>query len=537
MNSKQEKDLIRSETNRSRHTALWPSIILLVLVVLLTGCAQLESPAWPDAPAPAYWPTDAWQASTPEQQGLDSEKLVEMLEAVQEEQIDLHSLLIVRNGELVLEAYYDPYGPDDLHTLESNTKSVIAALVGIAIDQGKIKDVNQKLLDFFPDRSVVNIDRRKEAITLQDLLSMTSGLDCQDSTPAAVEMFGVDDWVQYLLNLPVKTEPGTEWAYCSGSSHLVSAILEETTGLDARSFANKFLFRPMGITGVKLEDWGGDPEGITNGIAGLYLTPRDLAKLGLLYLQKGKWEDEQLVPEAWIEEATSDHAYTKPDAFVGGLNRRFGYMFSVFPDQKMYGYLGRAGQELYIVPEQNLVVVFTAALEVGKEARLLGLMNDYIVPAVQSQGELPQNSAAFEQLEGIVRSAAGEPLPVPALPPTALDISDITYRLDPNPLGLNELALVFQEGSDEAVLKLDDVPDALIGLDNRFRLTSVPGSRPIAMRGRWLGDAVFSLEFLVLGDFAKNAVLLGFDGDQMTLTIENLSFPGEPIVVNGARQT
>jgi hypothetical protein len=123
------------------------------------------------------------------------------------------------------------------------------------------------------------------------------------------------------------------------------------------------------------------------------------------------------------------------------------------------------------------------------------------------------------------------------LPPTALTISDLTYILDQNPLGLRELSLTFQDLSSEAILKLGDNPDIRIGLDNRYRLTDVPGSRPVAMRGRWQGENLFLLEYLVLGDFGKNAVLLEFDGDQMTLTIENLSFPGEPIVVNGARQT
>jgi CubicO group peptidase (beta-lactamase class C family) len=527
----------RPETKRNHIPAHWLPLILPILVLLIVACGGVALPAWPDTPAPVSWPTSGWQASTPEQQGLDSAKLVEMFNAIQDQQIDLDSILIIRNGYLALEAYYDPYGPEELHTVELNTKSVVAALVGIAIEQGKIKNVSQKMLDFFPGRSVKNTDRLKEAITLQDLLTMRPGLVCEDYSPAAQEMYGSNDWVQYLLDLPMKTEQGTEWSYCSGAAHLLSAILEEATGLDARSYANKFLFRPLGMTGVLQENWGSDPQGVTLGIAGLYLTPRDLAKLGLLYLQKGMWEGEQVVPKTWIEEATREQAYIGPDEYVGGLERGFGYLFSIFPEQNMYGYLGRAGQELYVVPEQNLVVVFTGSLEVGKESSLLGLVNDYIVPAVQSQGELPENPAALAQLAAIVRSAAAEPLPPPGLPQTASRISGATYTLEPNSLGLNEITLVFQDGADEAILKMSNTPDTLIGLDNTYRLSEIPNSHPIAMRGRWQDDRVFTMEYLVLGDFAKNIVSFEFDGDQMVLTVENLSFPGQPLVVNATRQT
>jgi CubicO group peptidase (beta-lactamase class C family) len=135
-----------------------------------------------------------------------------MFAAIQDQKLNLHSLLIVRNGYLVTEVYYEPYGPGDVHAVASNTKTVVGMLVGIAIDQGQIERVDQKLLEFFPEREVEQLDPRKEAISLRDLLSMTPGLDCEDLSPAAQGMYSASDWVQYLLDLPMLSEPGEHWS-------------------------------------------------------------------------------------------------------------------------------------------------------------------------------------------------------------------------------------------------------------------------------------------------------------------------------------
>lgn len=391
-------------------------LILLIPLFLLTGCDDQAPVAWPDAPEPAYWPTHGWQVSTPEQQGVDSERLIAMFQTIQKQEMNLHSILVVRNGYLVLEAYYDPYRASDRHPIESNTKSVIGMLVGIAIDQGKIAGVDQPMLDFFPNAPIKHLDPYKEAITLHNLLSMTPGLECEDFSPAARGMYGTSHWVQYVLDLPMNAKPGERWVYCSGAAHLLSAILEQATGVDARTYANRYLFRPLGIAEVLQGDWASDPEGVTNGITGLSLTPRDLAKLGYLYLHKGRWNGEQVVSKSWLEAATREQAYIGPDEYVAGLDRRFGYFFSIFPDQRMYGYLGMAGQELYVVPEENLVIVFTASLPLGEEDSLLALVQDYLVPAVQSAAELPANPDAQEELAAVVRKAAGNAVGDPMEP-------------------------------------------------------------------------------------------------------------------------
>jgi len=408
----------RTRTPNSCSLGSWRPAFLIFLVplLLLTGCGDQAPIIWSDAPEPAYWPTHGWQVSTPEQQGMDSERLIAMLETIQKQEMNLHGMLVVRNGYLVLEAYYEPYGASDRHPIESNTKSVIAVLVGIAIDQGKIAGVDQPMLDFFPNMQIRHLDPDKEAITLHHLLSMTPGLDCEDFSPAARGMYSASHWVQYILDLPMNAKPGERWVYCSGAAHLLSAILEQATGVDARTYANRHLFRPLGIAEVLQEGWASDPDGVTNGITGLWLTPRDLAKLGYLYLHKGRRDGEQVVSKSWLEAATREQANIGPDEYVAGRDRRFGYFFSIFPDQRMYGYLGMAGQELYVVPEKNLVIVFTASLPLGEEDSLLALVQDYIVPAVQSAAALPANPDAQQELAALVRKAAGKAVSDPMEP-------------------------------------------------------------------------------------------------------------------------
>ena len=506
-------------------------VAIITLAGFLTGSCAASPTHQPD---PEFWPTQTWKSRTPEAQGMDSAMLAQMFETIEQEDINLHSLLIVRNGYLVAEAYWDPYGPEDTHTVQSITKSVVGSLVGIAIDQGLLDSVEQKMVELFPERTIQNLDEQKRSITLRNLLSMTPGLTCQDLSSAGQSMYRAEDWIQYLLDLPVSDPPGTRWIYCSGAAHLLSAILQDTIGTDARTFANTYLFKPLGIPEVQEPDWAADPGGVTNGIAGLYLRPRDLAKYGYLYLKKGNWNGQQVVPVQWVEESTREQAYIGPDDYVGGLDRRFGYMWSIFPDLKYYGYLGMAGQELFVLPEKNMVIVFTASLSAGKEAVLLRLVNDYIVPAVLSEDPLPTNPQAFSRLEALIQAAAGSQLPVPALPQTALGITGKTFRLDPNPLGWKDMTFTFQPNSDTAVLSMSASPDLEIGLDNRYRLTETPGSRPVGLRGRWLAPDEFELDYIILGDFIESVGRFKFDGSQMTLTITNMNFGGPPMKLHGS---
>ncbi len=411
---------------------------------------------------------------------------------------------------------------------------MVGSLVGIAIDKGVITGVDQKMVGFFAGRPIEKMDEQKELITLGNLLSMTPGLSCQDLSSAGQGLFGAGDWVQYVLDLPVTDPPGTRWIYCSGAVHLLSAVLQQATGMDARTYANTNLFQPLGIPEVEEQDWGADPQGVTNGVAGLYLTPRDLAKFGYLYLNKGFWNGRQLISKEWVEEFTREQAYIGNDDYVGGLDRRFGYLWSIFPDQGFYGYLGMAGQELFIVPEKGLVIVFTGALEVGKEAALLRLVNEYIIPAVQSKAALPPNPQAEAVLKTLIELSAGSKQPVPALPQAALDITGKNYVLEGNMLGWKDMTFSFQPDFDVATLSITGSPTLEIGLDDQYRLTETPGSRPVGLKGYWEPPSTFVLQHIIMGDFLESVGRIEFDDNRMMLTIKSLNYSNPPLVIHGS---
>jgi len=349
----------------------------LCLLAALLGCRSPRSmgeepgAATPGAflAEPAYWPTRGWRTSTPEEQGMDGRQLARMLEAVKEHGLELHSLLVIRHGYIVSETYFASQDRDTRHELYSCTKSFVSTLAGMAIDQGDVEGIDHRVLDYFPGYTFAKSDARKEAMTVEHLLTMTTGLDWQEGDPAYRAMYMSRDWVQYVLDMPMREQPGERFNYCSGCSHVLAGVVQKGTGSKLQDYARKNLFQPLGITNWR---WDTDAKGMAIGGWGLQLTARDMAKLGYLYLHQGAWEGEQIVSRAWVEEATRQHTTT--DGSLG-----YGYQWWTYPKWGAYAALGRYGQTIFVIPELDMVIVTTAALS-GHEP-IYELIERYIVPA------------------------------------------------------------------------------------------------------------------------------------------------------------
>jgi CubicO group peptidase (beta-lactamase class C family) len=236
----------------------------------------------------------------PEQQGIDSKALADLVRFGASEKMD--SLLVTRRGRIVAEAYYAPFRSGHRHRINSATKAVTGTLIAIALKNGLLDSVDHRVLEFFPDRKIATLDDKKQAMTIQHLLNMTSGLEWKerldDSVPVSLQaMERSPDWQQFILDQPMAREPGTAFEYSSGNSHLLSAIVNRLTG-SALDYAKAQLFDPLGITDLF---WRQDPQGIPAGGAGLYLQPRDMAKIGYLYLRNGSWDGRQILPPGWID--------------------------------------------------------------------------------------------------------------------------------------------------------------------------------------------------------------------------------------------
>ncbi len=361
-------------TTHNRSTRI--NILLCIFSLIATACSSPRAPdpstAAEPTPSPgSYWPTQGWRTSTPEQQGMDPQLLTQMLASIDQEGLDLHSLLVIRHGAIVSETYYQTYHQDMPHELYSVTKSFISTLIGIAIDQGAIDGVEHLVLDYFPDKSFGDQTTLKKAMTLENVLTMTTSLDWQEED-IYPEMYQSHDWVSYILSKPMLAPPGSRFNYCSGCSHILSAILQQATHMNARDFAQKTLFEPLGITHIT---WETEPTGMPIGGWGLQLTPRDMAKLGYLYLHDGIWDGQQIVSSEWVRRATQKHTATDDDELG------YGYQWWIYPKDGAYVALGLYGQTIFVAPDLDLIVVTTAgSLD---HDQIFPLIDKYILPTIE----------------------------------------------------------------------------------------------------------------------------------------------------------
>jgi len=368
-------------------------LLSLFFVFALGACepnASVEPPA--ENTTATSWPGDNWQSSTPEEEGLDAQAIAQLDEELREGKHGyVDSMLIIRNGRMAFEAYYENdyktinadlvtgesgpwnyydvtwhpfYKGSDLHTIQSSSKSFMSALVGIAIARGDLPGVDATLGELLPHRNIT--DPQKAAITLQNILTMTPGFEWEedvsywDPRNDAIQVELTDDWVAYLLDKPLVHEQGTSYKYNSTNTQLMSEIVSTATGRALNEYAEEHLFGPIGI---KNYAWKDAPEGFKDVAGGMYFEPRDLARFGLLYVREGEWNGRQVVPAEWVASSGKPHvADTAPDS--PNFNVGYGYQFWVFNDGSdgkpvMYGSWGWGGQFALIVPELDLVGIFT----------------------------------------------------------------------------------------------------------------------------------------------------------------------------------
>lgn len=350
---------------------------LWAMAALLLPFACLLNPPEEEPESQPY----EWEVASPAEQGLDSLQL-SRADTRAAAIPGIASLLIVRNGYLVWEQYYNDYDKYNVWHLRSVTKSIISALVGIALYEGYLDSVDQRMADLLPEYLDPGLDSVKREITIKHLLTMTAGFEWQGSDDQFIEQwYSSFDWLEFGIERPLVDAPGTTFNYNSSLPHLLSAILTRQTEMSTLAFADKFLFEPLGITVTR---WEKSPEGMYIGGFGLFLTPRDMARFGQLYVDGGHIDGQQIMPIDWIEESTRKHV-----SVSGGLSYGYGYLWW----KKLFGIknfvaLGADGQMIYNFPRLRLVVVITAVLPNSSYMlNLDSLVKDYILPAVRSTSD------------------------------------------------------------------------------------------------------------------------------------------------------
>ena len=372
----------------------------------------------------APWPTRGWARSTPQAQGLDAAPLDSLHRRIGSGAFgNIDRLVVVRNGYLVVSERYprdyrdvsrgrrSPIGcgsdactdssqvhpfnylhPSfhpwwqgrDVHTLQSVTKSVSATLVGIAITRGEIAGTGVPLLSLLGGYDVSRTDPRLARASLADLLTMRSGIEWHeqdrplDSTNTTLQLEGSRDWVRFTLAQPMDADPGVKWAYNSGGSHLLSAIVRGATRSDPAQYAERHLFGPLGIRDYH---WKREPQGLPDGEGGLYLEAEDLAKIGYLYLRGGEWDGRRILSEDWVRAATARQADSVNAA-------RFGYGYQWWRVDRdgveAWAGLGFGGQFLVVLPRQNVVAVVNSWNVFGD--RVAGILGPLVTTLVRAAG-------------------------------------------------------------------------------------------------------------------------------------------------------
>jgi CubicO group peptidase (beta-lactamase class C family) len=325
-----------------------------------------------------------WETVTPESRGFHSGDLERMVEHIEENDLSIHSIIIYKDDAVPFEIYFEPYNKDVSHNLKSTSKGVISALVGIAIREGYIEGLDEKVLSFFPEYGVKDED--KSNITIRDLLTMSSGLKWNENGLNSMYTFFVSKKiVKRVLKLSLIDEPGSTFNYNTGLTHLLSAIITKASGMSTLEFAEKYLFGPLDIRNVQ---WSTDRDGYYIGGSELFLTPRAMTKFGVMYLNRGMYGRRQIVPQEWVAEST----VTQMEGTFHGADIKYGYLwwldignplFSYIDDENDFTAMGVHGQRIFISRTHDMVVVITA--DQGDESECDKLIRDFIVPSL-SQG-------------------------------------------------------------------------------------------------------------------------------------------------------
>ena len=330
--------------------------------------------------------TEKWELIPAGQVGMDAALLAQASSDLPDQKIHgMDSMLVIRHGKPVVEQYWNGVNKDTLHDMRSATKSVTSLMVGIAIDKKMVGGVTD-LLSTYLDPAYPNAPALKQGITLEHMLTMRSGLACDDSVESSpgneTKMYMQTDWVKFYLDLPSLTAPNISTRYCTGNPVALGRVLTVASKRTIPDFANAFLFAPLDIKSFVWADFDAHTQTDTGGH--LRLRPRDMVKLGQLALQRGKWNDTQLVSSAWIDQSTSKRTTFE----FPGLSKGYGYFWwrsNRFVNGKpyeMYYADGNGGQYIFVVPEYDIVAVFTGGnYDSDNATRPFGLMDKYILAA------------------------------------------------------------------------------------------------------------------------------------------------------------
>jgi CubicO group peptidase (beta-lactamase class C family)/predicted glycoside hydrolase/deacetylase ChbG (UPF0249 family) len=477
--------------------------------------------------------TNSLPRSTPETEGVSSQQIINFLDAAGKSNHEFHSFMIVRHGKVVAEGWWNPYKPELKHTMYSVSKSFAATAIGFAVAEKKIS-VDDKVVSFFPDDAPAQISPQLDALKIKHLLSMSTGQTAPPDPTGIV--IPKENWVRTFLSLPYSHEPGTKFFYNSAASYMLSAIVQKVTGQKTLDYLKPRLFQPLGIDGI---DWEVDPREINVGGWGLRLKTEDMAKFGQLFLRKGMWNDKQILPTTWIEEASTMKIMQDPDAPQAKKDSSDwlqGYCYQMWRSRNnSYRGDGAFGQYILVLPEKDAVIAITS--ETSDMQKELNLVWKYLLPAFK-ENKLPADAKIQKQLKTRLTTLA---LPLPAKPNTSAETkaSGKTFAIVTPDRRLESFNLDFKNGvcrltlnTDSAVHQIDFGSGKWVRGETikwgpylvagaRANRTGLPAYK-IEGSYQWADDKIVELTLRYIESPHTEIIRVKFDEPYTTLDFENL---------------
>lgn len=450
--------------------------------------------------------------STPEKEGISSAAIQHFLDSYNRSKHELHSVMIVRHGKVISEAWWTPYSADKKHTMYSVSKSWTSTAVGFAIDE-KLFGLDDKVIDFFPEYKDLSQNKFITDLTVRSLLTMSAGHKVE---PLRGVVAATDDWIKGFLSAPIENKPGTTFLYNTLATYMLSAIVQKKSGQKVIDYLQSRLLQPLGIKDI---DWETDPKGINTGGWGIRVHTEDMAKLGQLYLQKGKWQGKQLISENWVKMATSKQIEQEPSASQAKKDSSDwlqGYGFQ-FWRCRNNGFRadGAYGQYIVVLPEKDAVVVITSeSLDLQDD---LNMIWKHLLPAFKDKS-LPASKKELDQLSKKIQKLQIDQTKARA------NSGDLTpysgpFEFDKNSFNFKQISFQKVEKGLEMTIILDDQSlHKILFKENQFAVgqTSLPG--PYLLRAA-KNAQVNLAPFKTAGSYVWN------DNNGLTLTIRYTENP------------
>lgn len=462
--------------------------------------------------------------TSPEQQGIASSAMLQFVAALESQIDEIHSFMLLRHGSIVAEGWWSPYGREHPHTLFSLSKSFTSTAVGLAVTEGHFS-IDDPVLSFFSGEAPLEASSHLRAMRVRHLLSMSTG-HADDTWPY---LSSRDDgqWIKGFFEVPVTYAPGTHFLYNTGATYILSAIIQKTTGLNLVEYLKPRLFEPLGIEHVS---WQESPEGITLGGIGLSLKTEDIAKFGQLYLQKGVWQGNRILPEAWVEEATTIQMSNKADP-PSDWTQGYGYQFWLCRHGAYRGD-GVFGQYCIVMPEQDAVLAITGAVGLFDMQPPLDLVWEILLPAMGVEA-IADDPTSHNRLTEKLSSLFLPPVQGQATSPMASQVSDRIYTVDTNDLQIKTIGFSFTESGCTAHIKLASGEETIAcGYDRwlpsqaaLFNQNWLAGPTPIVASGAWTAEDAYTMVVRLYETPFYHTVVFHFGGDEMMLEAQvNVSF-------------